>query len=193
MDPQTTDPHKRDLFLRELERRSLDTLMVKNPSSEDFKLIWFKTVHTIPGRSKDMGYGNGKMELPRYLAEKYARDMKNKMVNEMNDKFYEDLVKEYEGKNMAFKDPYDKNITGLAKEPRTSDKKLIDKIYPTLVLGVVREFGYDTTMDDIAGMDVQTVEEQALVSMNKPYDPLAEELEQPVIKKKVDLLKDVRA
>ena len=124
-----------DEFHREQERRSLDDFMVYNPTEEDYLVEWDKRYHRVPHKGKDLGFGKGRMELPRYLMEKYAREMKNKIINQMGDEFVEELVKEHESQGKKFRDAWEKNEAALARVPKTSDPKLIQDIYPTLVLG----------------------------------------------------------
>lgn len=160
----------KDTILREMERRSLDTIMVYNPTDSDYRLEWDKRYHVIPKKDRDLGYGKGRMELPRYLAEKYAREMKNMLINDMERKAVEKLVAEYEAKGQRFRDKYEENSAALPLVPKTSDEKLIAQIYDMVILGLVREFGNDFS-DEAAGhpIDDKTAEERVLDRLNRPF------------------------
>ena len=163
---------KRDAFLREMERKSLDTIMVYNPTSEDYLLEWDRRYHRIPSKDRDLGFGKGKMELSRYLAEKYAREMKNLIVNIASDKFMKEFRKEREQKGERFRDKHEENEEAIALVPKTSDPERIRQAYNMIILGVVREYGMELP-DDMPKhvLDEKTPEERALENMNKPYDP----------------------
>lgn len=168
---------QRDVYLRELERRSMDDFMVYNPTAEDFLIEWGHppTYHRVPNKNKDMGFGKGKTELPRYLMEKYARDMKNKIVNELSEKFVADLTDSRMNKGQPFRDEFEKNSEALARVPKTNDPRLIEKIYPSLILGLVREWGKDgVEMKEGEKLDIKTPEETILEGMNKHYNPTEE-------------------
>jgi hypothetical protein len=42
-----------------MERKSLDTIMVYNPTDKDYMLEWDKRFHRIPARNRNAGFGNG--------------------------------------------------------------------------------------------------------------------------------------
>lgn len=167
------EPKDKDAFLREMERKSLDIFMVYNPTDKDYFLEWDKRYHRIPARDKDMGFGPGKMELERYLTEKYAREMKNYLINEMAKKQGEDLIakRKAEGKP-DFLDKFEENKEVWDKVYKTNNPKLIEEVYGDVVLGLVREYGLDRP-EDLPGevMDTKTPEERIMENMKKQYKP----------------------
>ena len=171
MDPKVEDTRKKDAFLRELERKSLDTLMVYNPTDQDYFVEWDRRFHRIPAKNKNAGFGNGRMELVRYLAEKYAREMKNKLITEDNDQRL-DSIKERMRKAGIQDVVLNANIEfERLHELRTDYDTLIKKYYDILILGVVREYGMDMPMTgDIKQIDVtKTPEELVLENLSKHY------------------------
>jgi hypothetical protein len=89
--PGPLDNPSGEAFKRELYRRSLDSIRVYNPTDEDYFVEWDGHNHRVPGKNKDTGEGKGMRILPRYIAEKYCREMKNKLINEENDKKLADI------------------------------------------------------------------------------------------------------
>jgi len=166
---------RRDAFLREMERRSLDTIMVYNPTEKDYLVEWDKHYHRVPSANKDMGFGKGKMELSRYLAEKYAREMKNLIINEAEETFMREFRLEKEKSGHKFRDKYEENDAALPLAPKTNDPERIKEIYNLIVLGVVREYGMDqpeAPQGEV--MDTKTPEERILENLEKPYNPVEE-------------------
>src|SRR3989304_4810430 len=68
---QQTDP---SLIHREMQRRSQDIYRVRNPRSEDYKLVWDSFVETIPA--------GGTYDLETYKMEKYLREMTALLIRE---------------------------------------------------------------------------------------------------------------
>ena len=202
MDPNQ-QARQRDAYLRELERRSLDTFMVYNPTEKDFLIEWGHppTYHRVPAKNKDLGFGPGKMELPRYLMEKYARDIKNAIINQMADDYVNSFREERRKKGQMFRDKYEENSEAMAHAPKTNDTTLIQTIYSEVILGMVREWGKDNSeYPEGEKIDIKTPEETILEMMNKKYEPsgypIPEEKEEvkvpPQVKPKSDVLAGVR-
>lgn len=170
------DPIQQDAFKRELERKSLDTIMIHNPTEKDFFIEWDKRYHKVPNINSDVGFGKGNREIERYLAEKYERTMINHLINGKADKYMEDLQIRFEQKGTAFRDKYEFNNEALARVPKTNDQALIDEIRPQIILGLVREFGNDMPIPENTGtpMDERQAEEKLNAVMNKPYVPQGE-------------------
>lgn len=185
MDPQAQSiAQKRDAFLRELERKSLDTIMVYNPTNQDYFVEWDHRFHRVPSKDQNAGFGNGKMELPRYIADKYAREMKNKLITGENEQILVDLKEKLRkagiqdvvlNANLEFERMH---------ERRTDNEELIKKYYSVLYLGVVREYGMDMPLDAVhKPIDVtKTPEDLVLENMNKHYveADIIDERPQPV-------------
>ena len=127
-----------EMFHRELERRSLDIIRVKNPDTFDFFVEWDKRYWRVPA--------NETADLQRYLAVKYCRDKFVDIVNRLAKKMHDDTLKDREKKGLpVYRDKYTENwetyMTGSF--PTTSDDALRAKVYQELWLGLVVEFGKD--------------------------------------------------
>jgi hypothetical protein len=169
---------RRDALIREMERKSLDTIMVYNPTEKDYMIEWDQRYHRVPAKNKNMGFGNGRMELPRYLAEKYAREMKNHIINTLADSYMADLRRKREISGHPFRDKFEENNDALPLVPKTNDLERVREIYKTLILGVVREWAMEQPENQSGeAYDTKTPEEQVLESMNAPYVPSVDETE----------------
>jgi hypothetical protein len=151
-----------DSFHREEYRKSMDTLLVYNPTDEDYICFWDKYPHVIPNRNKDMGFGKGNMQLVRYIAKKYMDEMKDKLIIQMADKMLEQEKQARTNKGLS-NDPYEVNAAIANVAPKTNNEKEIEKVYEQLYKGVVREFGlYDAPVkEDMLKPDQRTPEEKA--------------------------------
>jgi len=123
---------------REMARRSLDIIRVKNPDTFDFYVEWDKRHWRVPA--------NDTADLQRYLAVKYCRDKFVDIVNKLSKKMHDEAIKEREKQGLpSYRDKYTENwetyMTGSF--PTTSDDALRSKIYQELWLGLVVEFGKD--------------------------------------------------
>lgn len=166
------------MYLKELERRSRDTLMVYNPTSEDFPVVWEQmTEWVIPNKDKDKGYGPGKLAVPRFIAEKYAREMTTHRINEYAKTKVEEYKKNYNGLPSEW-NKIEENIA-----PRTNDVNLIKKYMKPLVVGMVKEYGFEkgTTVPEAKAPSGQPVEKDI-------FDELVENLEMQIAEPE-DILK----
>lgn len=172
---------------REMYRASMDDCMVYNPTDDDFVVDWdgFKTI--IPAQDKDLGWGKGMREVKRYIALYYCRHMKDKLINEMGEKKAEELLsqRDKEGKD-PITDKYVESKQIWDKTTRTDDPGAMAKIYPTLFLGVVREFGLEFSEEERhASMDTRSTEEKVMEELQKrKFTPKAPEVK-PLAKEAV--------
>jgi len=160
----------------------MDTVLVYNPTDHDYICYFDKFPNVIPHRSKDMGFGEGKMQLVRYIAEKYMVEMKNKLITEKADEILEKSKINREEKGLSL-DPYEVNASTMNIVPKTNDEKEIAKVYGTLYRGLVREYGlYDQPITaQPEKIDQRTPEERALDKIMGEIDgakePEKEEIE----------------
>src|SRR3990167_8787203 len=87
------DELKGEAWHSEQRRKSQDLIRVCNPTAQDYILIWDREKFIIPHKDHDMGWGKGMRVMQRYLAEKYCREMKNQMINELADNEVKERVK----------------------------------------------------------------------------------------------------
>lgn len=160
-DIQQPNP-KAEALKRELQRQSLDIIRVFNPTDENFVTDWDGFKHVIPAREYK--------DLPRYIARKYIKDMKDKLINEMQEKELISLKAKLEKQGVD-------DVTFKAQELlmrknnyRTDDPKLIAEIYPKLWKGVISKYGLDELPDEAPSkIDNRPIEDRILADLDKPY------------------------
>lgn len=183
MDKQTPN---QELIHREMYRRSQDDVMVGNPTDKDFFIEWDGYRFEVPAATKDLGWGQGKREVKRYLAEWYCRHMKDELINQMGEEKTADLLSG-RPKGEGFVTKWHENEWLKPQIPRTDDKKLIEEIYPSLFLGVTREFGNDQPQVEFVNPDGRTQDEKIMEEIsNKKY--MAEVIPPPA----EDLFPDIK-
>lgn len=126
---------KDDLTKREMERKSNDEILVHNPTHEDYYVQWGGNYFTVINTNKNNGYGGGNSLLPRYIARKYIKEMKNKLINEENDVILAKAKEEYRGTRWPEET--------LRISLRTNNSELIKKYFKILWLGLHKRFGMD--------------------------------------------------
>lgn len=152
---------------KEQERMSFDIIRIANPPvftikgknfnypHGDYYIIWDNYKHKVPI--------NGTLDIQRYLARKYRKDMAVDLINYYGEiegnKLRERIVKEQP--NVAV-DKYMENKSVWDKIPRTDDETLLAEIYPQLWLGEVKLFGLDDLPVNpaAAAVDFRTFEER---------------------------------
>ena len=68
---------KMEELRRELARRSQDRVKVRNPLEYDREVVWNRFVNVIPA--------SGDVVLPRYIGEKYVKEMVDHMITVKNE------------------------------------------------------------------------------------------------------------
>lgn len=163
-----------EMVKSELERRQFDEFMVYNPTETDYVVTWGyasdQTRTVIPNKNKDIGYGKGKNQIFRYLAEKYFKEMKNKLINEMGDRQVAQELANIREKGGKTPTDYEKQEL-YNKVPRTDDEKLTLDIYKNINLGLVKEFGRDLGVVEKSrtAPETRTLEERVMDQMNRRY------------------------
>lgn len=165
-----TKTSEEEALHREMERISLDWVMIQNPTEEDFYIDWLPWHYLVPHKDKDIGWGPGKLETQRYLAVWYCKHMKDKLVNEKGHKEYARMIAEREQKGLPTLTKYEEQKAIWEKTPRTTSDKELVTLYPMLFLGVTREFGMDYTEEKPYEVNLKTAEEQVMEKMqSKKY------------------------
>lgn len=130
-----------EMFHRELERRSLDIIRVKNPDNKDFFIEWDKRYWRVPAQ--------GTLDVPRYIAIKYCKDKAVDTINHTADKLHEtDIVNREKSGLPPFESKWHEQQATYVKSnyPRTNDKSLLTKLYSEYWVGLVYEYGKDNPM-----------------------------------------------
>ncbi len=160
-------------YHRELERRSLDIIRVKNPDKTDFHIEWDKRYHRVPAM--------GTADVPRYIAMKYCRDKAIEVINSINEKMHEAELEDRAKKGLpAFESKWHENQATYIKPnyPRTDDKVLLAKLYSEYWVGLVYEFGKDMpnqVPQQEQNVDLTPVEEKILNEMRNRRVDLSEQ------------------
>lgn len=168
---------KDEALKRELYRKSMDRIRVYNPTDKDYTIVWGteKYKFVVPNKNKDTGWGKGQLVIERYLAEKYARDMKNLLIHKMADDALDAMTKKLEAAGVDnFLWKANESFTQSGKY-KTDNPELIKQIYEEIWLGVEEEYGLDTVEDDDSGYrsDLRPVEEQILSTLDRKAKPRA--------------------
>jgi hypothetical protein len=121
--------------IRELERKSNDTIKVFNPSEEEFRFKWDGYLWSVPSSNEDRGYGKGMNILPRYLANHYVKHMTDHLINQDSEKVVAIAKRKYTGNDW----PREEERIAL----RTNNPKLVEYYARILWVGKVRDFGLD--------------------------------------------------
>lgn len=139
---QTPNQATQEAWHREQERRSFDIIRVKNPQSKDYFVEWDHRFHKVPAQST--------ADVPRFVATKYCRDMKDKIIHEMGQKMHDEQIVDRAKKGLAaFNNKYEENYATYMTDsyPKTNDWNLVAKIYADLWVGLVMEWGKDVPVD----------------------------------------------
>jgi hypothetical protein len=128
----------------EAERRSLDIIRVHNVTAQDRAVKWNMAISgqkwVVPAYKKDVGYGKGNQDLPRFVAEKFLKELMEHIINVKWKKWWEEYKKEFNKGEYIHKYEQQQAITVNNYKGREVWQKYADKIW----LGVVKEHGKDT-------------------------------------------------
>jgi hypothetical protein len=130
-----------ELFHRELERRSLDIIRIKNPDTTDFFAEWDKRFWRVPAV--------GTLDVPRYIAIKYCKDKAVDTINKVNAKMHAQEMEERSKKGLP---PFESGWHEQAatydqpRYPKSNDRELLSKLYSEYWVGLVYEYGKDSPM-----------------------------------------------
>ena len=129
---------KEEVFHRELERRSLDIIRVKNPDTQDFFAEWDKRYWRVPA--------GGTLDVPRYIAIKYCKDKAVDTINKADMKLHDKEMEERSAKGLppfASKWEEEQATHAQPRYPKTGDRDILSKLYSEYWLGLVYEYGKD--------------------------------------------------
>ncbi len=174
---------KEELFHRELERRSLDIIRVKNPDSADFIIEWDKRYWRVPA--------NGTLDVPRYLAIKYCKDKAVDTINSINAKMHTKDMEERAAKGLpAFESKWHEEQATYAQPryPKTDDKELLSKLYSEYWVGLVYEYGKDQpvqTSQPAEELDMTPIELKIIKELENRRVDVSTHTEVPVEEKPI--------
>lgn len=137
-------------IIRELERKSNDSIKIYNPTTEEFAFKWNGYLWHCPPKTVDEGFGMGCFIVPRYIANHYVKHMTDRLIMRESDRMLASYRKKYTGND------WNREEERLAL--RTNNPSLIEKYARTLWKGKVRDYGLDRPV----------VEEQPKQNPDKP-------------------------
>src|SRR3990167_2641189 len=132
--PELTLPQKQEAYKRELLRKSLDECKVLNPTSENYTIYWDKFPHNVPA--------NGEAIFPRYIANKYMKEMTDKQLTFRSDENVRMENERRVKKGMALMDKHTEQPAFEANF-QINKPELREPILRSLWGGVVKEYGRD--------------------------------------------------
>lgn len=160
-----------DSWHREQRRKSQDLIRVLNPTQQDYILLWDQEKFIVPSQEKDMGWGKGMRVMQRYLAEKYVREMKDKLILQKQDAKLAEIKEKLE-KSGAADVSFNANMQlSTVQGVRSDVPEIIEKYYEMLWLGVEEEFGMDDMSQIQSDGQVPTTSERDVMDKfaNKKY------------------------
>jgi len=183
------DIPQNDAWHAEQRRKSQDLIRVYNPTEEDYILIWDTERFIIPSKDHNKGWGNGMRVMQRYLAQKYTKEMVDKILTERQDKQLAERIIKLNTQGNEYP-TYNANMQmqGL----RTDSPSLREPLEDSIWLGIEEEFGVDRDFVEIKEekpmMQVDTfdrLKDKKYVSEEiKPVPPIVEtkeEVEKPPV------------
>lgn len=180
-----------DTWHREQRRKSQDLIRVLNPTQQDYILLWDQEKFLVPGQEKDMGWGKGMRVMQRYLAEKYVREMKDKLILQKQDQKLAEIKEKLE-KSGAADVSFNANMQLTSVQGVRSDvPELIERYYEMLWLGIEEEFGMDDMSQIQDNNTVPTTSERDVMDKfaNKKYSKPEEVVANaPIVEKEVPVL-----
>ena len=157
-EPELTKSQKDEALKRELLRKSLDECRVFNKSSEDYTVYWDKFPHNVPA--------DGEAILPRYIANKYLKEMTDKLLMFRSDENVRMENERRVKKGMAL---MDKHTEQPAFEANFAINKpeLRKPVLTSLWGGVVKEYGKDVSFSTAGQSEIASTDADLLAEIEK--------------------------
>ncbi len=145
----------------ELYNRSMDTIRVHNPTNKDYYVYNNKMVaketYIVPANTRDLGYGKGNNDVPRFIADRYLEHMGLDMIHKK-------IEADWDKKKMQFRLEERGDMEGKLAL-RSSDPKLWDEVTPILWKGVISRYqseAYDEPQEKPERKEYSSPAEEAL-------------------------------
>lgn len=166
---------------RELERRSNDTIRVRNITNEDFIVRWGGYAFIVPGKDRDRGQGKGEAVLPRYIATNYVKHMADKILQqELLDAVKNENKRRLES-GMAAMNKWEEEYV-FSQPFNINNVDLRRKVIQQLWLGIEEEYGMDLQPDDLSShkRDPRSPDEQILAELERPVKKQYADMPAPI-------------
>lgn len=130
-------------YQKELERRANDLLIVYNPSDKDYVIEWDRRdgvkLFRVPSKKEAV--------LVRYIAEKYLREMYEKLIIDKADKSVREENEKRVIKGMAEMTKHNEQLRFESKF-YNQDSREAKELLSVLYVGVQQEYGIDRSMPE---------------------------------------------
>ncbi len=128
----------------ELQRKSLDIIRVHNVTRDDRVIKWNMAINgqtwVVPSYKKDVGYGKGNQDVPRFIAEKFLKELIIHIINEKRKKWWEEAKENFKVGEYVHSFEAKHAIRWNNNKGKQVWEKYADKIW----LGLVKEYGKDS-------------------------------------------------
>lgn len=129
----------------EQRRKQFDVIRVANPTNKPFYFEYdtnqFKRVEA-----------NSTLDIPRYMAVRYVKHMKDKIINDMIQEKHDKEIEERKAKGFpGFKSKWEENEETYSNSsyPKTDDPELMTQVMDNLWVGIVYEFRQDQLPEEL--------------------------------------------
>lgn len=172
---------------KEMRRRSQDLIRVYNPTKDDYILVWDDQKFVVPARDKDKGWGKGMRVMQRYLAQKYTKEIVDKILMEEMDKRIAERKESLQTRGNE--DPVYNANQQLQYTTRTDTKEVREPVEDKVWLGIEEEFGVDQEFIEIKPETPMAQRDPFERLSNKKYQPDALKVTQPIAEEPVRRIK----
>ncbi len=119
----------------EMYNKSMDTVRIHNPTNEDYTIFNDKKFSNerwvVPHQGKDVGFGYGNLDVPRYIADRFINKMGTEMIRKISREKWEKDKKKYRLE--------ERGMMEQQLAIKINDKQQWDKIVPVMFVGVVKK------------------------------------------------------
>lgn len=134
------DKQDSSLIHREMARKSQDIHRIKNPTDENFDLIWDSYVDTIPA--------NGTADLPFYKVNKYLEEMASLIFKQRQREHIEKENERRRGRGEKEMDKWSGEAQHIMEGKFTLEHGIANPearmaLYKELYVGLIKEYGID--------------------------------------------------
>lgn len=132
MDNNEPKPHL-EKIRKELQRKSLDQILVFNPTDKDHVVVWDGFNHIIPAKAE--------RTLPRYIAQKYFKEMVDFLIHSEESTKIDAANAKRLAKGNPPLNPQEREQFALQYGLHTANEPKRKELLKTLFLGVAEEYG----------------------------------------------------
>ena len=163
---QMAEKLKGEALKREMLRAANDEFEVYNPTREDFIVTYNRYKHLVPNQDKDIGYGNGRAHLLRFIAKNYFTHMIDKILTDEADQHILTINNKRKKRGQPALNPQERETEETPfridiKEKRAEWMKVLFK-------GITKKYGLEVEVPEV---------EQAPQDPRPMDDTLLEDLE----------------